>query len=195
MRHIPENHNKYIWISSYERKLKTKLVKNMRINFYSYYALKPCEQCTEMRKRGGGGKGNRKIKNCSKCTNIHVECLQQGCCMYKFRLTSILDGSSQVKNMKVPFLRGLPWKILRNVDRADSSMEVGALILGEIASSMASQKVLPSTSLTRTICNDFSKGAAIKKSYVSNFQNLFQQPLSPSLHSKKESVIFFGSLH
>lgn len=93
--------------------------------------------------------------------------------MYKFRLTSILDGSSQVKNMKVPFLRTRPWKILRNVDRADSSMEVGALILGEMASSKASQKVLPSTSLTRTIFNDFSKGAAIKKSYVSNFQNLF----------------------
>ena len=101
--------------------------------------------------------------------------------MYIFRLTSILDESSQVKNMKVPFLRGHPWKILRNVDRADSSMEVSALILGEMASSKASQKVLPSTSLTRTIFNDFSKGAAIKNSYVTNL----------SLHTKKAQMTFF----
>ena len=85
----------------------------------------------------------------------------------KVRLTSILDGSSQVKNMKVPFLRGRPWKILRNVVKADSSTGVGDLILGAMASSKAPQKVLPSISLTRTICNDFSKGAAIKKNYVS----------------------------
>lgn len=62
--------------------------------------------------------------------------------------------------MKVPFLRGRPSKIPRNVDRADSSAAVGDSILGEIASSKASQKVLPSTSLTRTICKDFSKEAA-----------------------------------
>lgn len=86
------------------------------------------------------------------------------------RLTSILDGSSQLKNMKVPFLRGRPWKMLRNVDRADSSMGASALIRGEMASSKASQKVLPSTSLTRTICNDFSKGAVIKKNKTINFQ-------------------------
>lgn len=72
--------------------------------------------------------------------------------------TSILDGSIQVKNMKVPFLRDRPWKMLRNVERADTSTGLGALILGEIASSKASQKVLPSTSLTSTICNDFSRG-------------------------------------
>ncbi|PON69792.1 hypothetical protein PanWU01x14_085760 [Parasponia andersonii] len=84
----------------------------------------------------------------------------------KVRLTSILDGSSQVKKMKVPFLRGRPWKILRNVDRADSSTGVGDLILGEMASPKASQKVLPSTSLTRTICKDFSRAAAIKKDEV-----------------------------
>lgn len=66
--------------------------------------------------------------------------------------------------MKVPLLRLRPWKIPRNVDRADSSTGDGALILGEIASSKASQKVLPSTSLTRTICNDFSSGTALKES-------------------------------
>lgn len=82
-------------------------------------------------------------------------------------LTSILDGSIQVKNMKVPFLRDRPWKMLRNVERADSSTGLGALILGEIASSKASQKVLPSMSLTSTICNDFSWGAAIQKINVS----------------------------
>lgn len=84
------------------------------------------------------------------------------------RLTSIWEGSSQVKNIEVPFLRDRPWKILRNLDRANSSTGVSDLILGEMASSKASQKVLPSMSLTRTICNDFSEGAAIKKSYVSN---------------------------
>lgn len=73
--------------------------------------------------------------------------------------TSILEGFSQVKNIKVPFLRLRPWKMLRNVDRADSSTGVAVLILGDMASSKASQKVLPSISLTRTICNDFSKGA------------------------------------
>jgi hypothetical protein len=52
--------------------------------------------------------------------------------------------------------------MLRNVDRAVSSTGVAVLILGDMASSKASQKVLPSISLTRTICNDFSKGAAIK---------------------------------
>lgn len=87
----------------------------------------------------------------------------------RFRLTSILDGSSQVKNMKAPFFRGRPWKMLRNVDSADSSMEVGALILGEMASSKASQKVLPSRSLTSTFCNDFSKGAVIRRSSDINF--------------------------
>lgn len=51
--------------------------------------------------------------------------------------------------------------MLRNVDRANSSTGVGILILGEIASSKASQKVFPSTSLTRTIFNDFSEGAAV----------------------------------
>lgn len=86
-----------------------------------------------------------------------------------FRLTSILAGSTQVKNIKVPLLRGRPWKTVRNVDKADSSMEVGTLILGEMASSNASQKVLPSTSLTSIICNDFSKGAVTNKSYVNNF--------------------------
>lgn len=74
--------------------------------------------------------------------------------------------------MEVPFLRGRPWKMLRNVDRADSSMAVGALIRGEMASSKASQKVLPSTSLTRTICNDFSQGAVIKKHDTVNFKKL-----------------------
>lgn len=53
--------------------------------------------------------------------------------------------------------------MLRKVDNADSSTGVGALILGEMASSKASQKVLPSTSRTRTICKDFSEGAAIKR--------------------------------
>jgi hypothetical protein len=48
--------------------------------------------------------------------------------------------------------------MLRNVDRTDLSPEVASLILGDMASSKASQKVLPST-----ICNDFSKGAAIKE--------------------------------
>jgi hypothetical protein len=52
--------------------------------------------------------------------------------------------------------------MLRNVDRTDLSPEVASLILGDMASSKASQKVLPSISLPRTICNDFSKGAAIK---------------------------------
>jgi len=58
--------------------------------------------------------------------------------------------------MTLPLLRGLFWKIPRNVERAVVSSEDGDLILGEMASSNASQKVLPSTSLTRTICNDFS---------------------------------------
>jgi hypothetical protein len=70
--------------------------------------------------------------------------------------------------MKVPFLRGCPSKVLRNVDRANSSTGVGDLILGEMASFKASQNVFPSTSLTRIICNDFSKGAAINKSNVSH---------------------------
>lgn len=110
-----------------------------------------------------------------KCTNICVEWILIARMRYvKFRLTSILDGSSQVKNMKVPFFKGLPWKMLRNVYSADSSMEVGALILGEMASSKASQKVLPSTFLTSTICNDFSEGAAIRRSYVFNFHKLLQ---------------------
>lgn len=77
--------------------------------------------------------------------------------------TSILEGWGQVKKMEVPLLSGRPWKIPRNVERADSSTGVGALILGEMASSKASQNVLPSTSLTRTICNDFSIGSALKK--------------------------------
>lgn len=49
----------------------------------------------------------------------------------------------------------------RKVERADSSIEESVLILGEMASSKASQNVLPLISLTRTICNDFSKGAAM----------------------------------
>lgn len=76
-----------------------------------------------------------------------------------FILTSILVGSSQVKNMEVPFLRARPWKMLRNVERACLSTGVGELILGETASSKASQNVLPSTSLTRIIWSDFSTGA------------------------------------
>lgn len=83
--------------------------------------------------------------------------------IFKGILTIILVGSSQVKNMKVPFLKGLPWKMLRNVERADSSTGVGDLILGEMASSNASQKVLPSRSLTKTICNAFSRRAALHK--------------------------------
>lgn len=93
----------------------------------------------------------------------------------KVTLTSILDGSGQVKNMKVPFLSGRPSKMARNVDKADSSVGLGDLILGEIASFKASQKVLPSTSLTSTICNDFSKDAAVKKNYVNNPPSLFHQ--------------------
>lgn len=49
--------------------------------------------------------------------------------------------------------------MLWKVNRADSSTDVGFLILGEITSSKAFQKVLPSTSLTSIIFNDFSKGA------------------------------------
>jgi hypothetical protein len=105
-----------------------------------------------------------------KCANIYVQRMLVAMLHIYIRLTSILDGSSQLKNMKVPFLRGRPWKMLRNVDRADSSMGAGDLIRGEMASSKASQKVLPSTSLTRTICNDFSKGAVIKKNNTINFQ-------------------------
>lgn len=89
--------------------------------------------------------------------NMHRECIVS--VSAKFKLTSIFKGSNHVKNMNVPFLRGRPWKILRNVDKADSSTEVGALILGEMALSKASQNVLPSTSLTSIICSDFSKVA------------------------------------
>lgn len=71
-------------------------------------------------------------------------------------LTSILEGLVQVKRMTLPLLRGLFWKIPWNVERAVLSSGEGDLSLGEMASSNASQKVLPSTSLTRTICNDFS---------------------------------------
>lgn len=89
-------------------------------------------------------------------------CLEKG---VRLVLTSILEGSSQVKNMKVPFLRGRPWKVLRNLERAESSTEVGDLILGAMASSNASQKVLPSTSLTKTICSDFSSGATLLENH------------------------------
>lgn len=68
--------------------------------------------------------------------------------------------------MEVPFLSARFSKVLRNVERADSSIVVGDFILGVIASSRASQKVLPSTSLTRTICSDFSKGTAFSKANV-----------------------------
>lgn len=47
---------------------------------------------------------------------------------------------------------------------AVSSAVVGFAILGDMASLNASQKVLPSTFLTRMICNDFSSGAAVRKS-------------------------------
>lgn len=50
--------------------------------------------------------------------------------------------------------------MLRNVESADLSTVVGEVILGEIASSKASQNVLPSTSLTKMMCTDFSRGAA-----------------------------------
>jgi hypothetical protein len=49
------------------------------------------------------------------------------------------------------------------VVKAVSSAVVGFAILGDMASLKASQKVLPSTSLTRIICNNFSAGAAIRK--------------------------------
>lgn len=78
--------------------------------------------------------------------------------------------------MKVPFFSDRPSNILRNVDIADSSTGLGDLILGEIASSKASQKVLPSTSLTRTICNDFSREPA-----SNNINNYISNPLSLSL--------------
>lgn len=51
----------------------------------------------------------------------------------------------------------------RNVESAVSSTGVGDLILGERASSKASQNVLPSRSLTKIICSDFSRGAALHK--------------------------------
>jgi len=63
--------------------------------------------------------------------------------------------------MKVPFLRGRSRKTPRKVVKAVSSADVDAGILGDMASFNASQNVLPSTSLTRIICNDFSKEAAI----------------------------------
>lgn len=116
--------------------------------------------------RTKGKKPELKYKSCKLCCHRKHELEVCFWIPTKFTLTSILEGSSQVKNMKVPFLRARPWKMLRNVDRADSSTGVGAWILGEIASSKASQKVLPSTSLTKTICNDFSKGAALKESYI-----------------------------
>lgn len=57
--------------------------------------------------------------------------------------------------------------MLRNVESADSSNGFGDVILGEMASSKASQNVLPSTSLTKIICSDFSRGAAVHKINIS----------------------------
>ena len=84
-------------------------------------------------------KGN-KVLSCLDCT-MAIKCL----------LTSILVGSSQVKNMKVPFLRGRPWKMLQNVERANSSARGRPW---KMASSKVSQKVLLSTSPTNTICKE-----------------------------------------
>ena len=70
--------------------------------------------------------------------------------------TSNLDGSAHVKRTVVPFFRARLWKVLRNVSIASVSVAVGSLILGEMTSFNASQKVLPSTSRTRTIWRDFS---------------------------------------
>jgi hypothetical protein len=77
-----------------------------------------------------------KVKSCHRETKKNYKSAHV--CMYKFTLTSILEGSSQVKNIGVPFLRGRPWKMLRNVDRTDLSTEVASLILGDMASSKAS---------------------------------------------------------
>ena len=125
-------------------------------------------------------KGN-KVLSCLDCT-MAIKCL----------LTSILVGSSQVKNMKVPFLRGRPWKMLRNVERADSSAGVGDLILGEMASSNASQKVLPSTSLTNTICSDFSRGAAHHKTYIRDLKSPFPSTAMKHRHLKLVVVFVFA---
>lgn len=57
----------------------------------------------------------------------------------------------------------MPW----NVESAISSTGVGDVILGERASSKASQNVLPSKSLTKIICSEFSRGAALHKMSIS----------------------------
>ncbi|KAJ6966219.1 hypothetical protein NC652_003945 [Populus alba x Populus x berolinensis] len=45
-----------------------------------------------------------KVKSCHRETQKNYKSAHV--CMYKFKLTSILEGSSQVKNVEVPFLRG-----------------------------------------------------------------------------------------
>lgn len=56
----------------------------------------------------------------------------------------------------------------RNFESADSSTGVSDVILGERASSKASQNVLPSRSLTNIICSDFSREAALHKISISS---------------------------